>query len=73
LLAMVGAGVGIAVVVGAARTIRLEHVEFIPLVEKDLILPVSLVWRTENHSPALHAVLRVAENALPTPIERDVD
>ncbi|MEV0703559.1 LysR substrate-binding domain-containing protein [Saccharopolyspora sp. NPDC050389] len=67
LLAMVGAGVGIALVVEAARSIRLDHVVFVPLSGSAPILPVSLVWRHGDDSAVLQAVLDVAERVLPTP------
>ncbi|WP_327181473.1 LysR family transcriptional regulator [Streptomyces sp. NBC_01334] len=72
LLALVGAGVGLAVVVESARAIRLEHVVFRPLAGDDVpVLPIALGWRTGNPSAALKAVLRVAERVMPTP--RDYD
>jgi DNA-binding transcriptional LysR family regulator len=71
LLALVGAGVGVAVVVESARSIHLEHVVFRRLAGDDVpVLPIALGWRTGNPSAALQAVLRVAERVLPTP-ERD--
>jgi DNA-binding transcriptional LysR family regulator len=70
LLAMVGAGVGIALVVEAARTIRLDHVVFVPLEGEVPVLPVSLVWRHAGHSAALRAVLDLAEQVLPTPADQ---
>ncbi|MEU9357560.1 LysR substrate-binding domain-containing protein [Streptomyces sp. NPDC048301] len=68
MLALVGAGVGVAVVVESARNIHLEHVVFRPLAGDDVpVLPIALGWRTGNRSVALEAVLRVAEEVLPTP------
>ncbi|WP_028935742.1 LysR substrate-binding domain-containing protein [Pseudonocardia spinosispora] len=69
LLAMVGAGVGVALVVEAARTIRLDHVVFVPLEEPAPVLQVCLVWRHNDDSAILRAVLDVAEQALPTPTD----
>ena len=66
LLALVGANVGVALTVEAARSIALEHVVFVPLQEPAPVLPVSLVWRSTDQSAALHAVLDVAEDVLPT-------
>ncbi|UXY25571.1 LysR family transcriptional regulator [Streptomyces sp. HUAS TT20] len=72
LLALVGADVGLAVMVESARAIRLEHVVFRPLAGDDVpVLPIALGWRTGNPSAALKAVLQVAERVLPTP--RDYD
>lgn len=45
LLALVGANVGVALAVEAARTITLDHVVFLPLEEPAPTLPVSLVDR----------------------------
>ena len=68
MLALVGAGVGVAVVVESARNIRLEHVVFRPLAGDEVpVLPIALGWRAGNPSAALRAVLRVAEEVLPTP------
>lgn len=66
LLAMVGAGVGVALVVDAARSIRLDHVVFVPLEGDPPVLPVCLVWRQIDESTVLRAVLDVAERVLPT-------
>ncbi|GHB47568.1 LysR family transcriptional regulator [Streptomyces viridiviolaceus] len=67
LLALVGAGMGIAVVVQSARNIHLEHVVFRDLAGEVPVLPIALAWRSGNRSAALAAVLRVAERVLPTP------
>ncbi|XVQ06805.1 LysR substrate-binding domain-containing protein [Spirillospora sp. CA-255316] len=68
LLALVGAGVGLAVVVESARDIHLEHVVIRPLAGGEVpVLPIALAWRTSDESAALAAVLRVAERVLPTP------
>lgn len=67
LLTLVGAGVGIALVVAAAQHIDTPHVVFRPLAGDVPTLPIALAWRTENSSPALRAVLRVAGEVLPTP------
>jgi len=67
LLAMVGAGVGVALVVEAARSIRLDHVVFVPLEGEVPVLPVCLVWRQVDESAVMRAVLDLAERVLPTP------
>lgn len=66
LLALVGAGMGVAIVVRSARNIHLEHVVFRDLVGDVPVLPIALAWRAGNRSAALAAVLRVAERVLPT-------
>ncbi|WP_327663584.1 MULTISPECIES: LysR family transcriptional regulator [unclassified Streptomyces] len=68
MLALVGAGVGVAVVVESARNIHLEHVVFRPLAGGEVpVLPIALGWRSGNPSAALQAVLRAAQEVLPTP------
>lgn len=69
LLALVGAGVGPAVVVDAARSVTLDHVVFVPLARPAPVLPMSLIWRAGDDSPAVRAVRRVAEDVLPTIVE----
>ncbi|EXU61642.1 LysR family transcriptional regulator [Streptomyces sp. PRh5] len=70
MLALVGAGVGLAVVVESARHIQLGHVVFRPLAGDDVpVLPIALGWRSGNQSAALAAVLRVADRVLPTPAD----
>jgi DNA-binding transcriptional LysR family regulator len=66
LLALVGAGVGVALVVEATRSVSLDHVVFVPLRDPVPVLPMSLVWRDTDASAALRAVLNVAEATLPT-------
>lgn len=56
-----------ALVVEAARSIRLDHVVFVPLEGRPPVLPVSLVWRQIDESAVLRAVLDVAGRVLPTP------
>ncbi len=67
LLTLVGAGVGVAIMVESARHIHLEHVMFRQIAGEVPAMPIALAWRSENPSAALRAVLRVAETALPTP------
>lgn len=69
LLALVGAGVGVALVVESARNIGLQHVVFRPLAGEVAPLPIALAWRDGNESAALRNVLKVAERVLPTPGE----
>lgn len=66
LLALVGAGVGVALVVEAARSIRLDRVVFVRLAPPVPVLSVSLVWRRGDTSAVVRAVLDVAEHVLPT-------
>ncbi|MEZ0093533.1 LysR family transcriptional regulator [Streptacidiphilus sp. EB129] len=71
LLTLVGAEVGVAIVVGSAQNIRMEHVVFRPIAGDVPVLPIGLAWRTDNPSAALRSVLRVAESALPTAADYD--
>lgn len=71
LLTLVGAGVGVAIVVGSAQHIHMEHVVFRPVAGDVPALPIALAWRADNPSSALRSVLRVAETALPTPADYD--
>ncbi|WP_028659874.1 LysR family transcriptional regulator [Nocardioides insulae] len=66
LLTLVGAGLGVAVVVESSRRIQLDHVVFRPLAGRRRALPIALAWRSRHESPALEAVLRVAERVLPS-------
>jgi DNA-binding transcriptional LysR family regulator len=66
LLTLVGAGVGVALVVESAQAIRLDHVVYRPLRGDIPALPIALAWRTDNPSAALRSVLLVAEDVLPT-------
>lgn len=66
LLALVGAGVGVALVVRSSEHIHLEHVSLRPLCGKSVVLPIAIAWRTSNRSTALQQVLVVAEATLPT-------
>jgi DNA-binding transcriptional LysR family regulator len=67
LLTLVGAGVGVALVVESSQHIRLDTVAYRPLAGETAPLPIALAWSESGASPALQAVLRVAETVLPTP------
>lgn len=66
MLTLVGAEVGIALTVSSAQRIRTEHVVFRPIRDEPPALPIALAWREDDTSPALRAVLEVAELVLPT-------
>ncbi|VFR20528.1 Transcriptional regulator, LysR family [plant metagenome] len=60
-LALVRAGLGMAIVPASARELRLEGVVFRPLADKDLHADIYLAWRSRHDNPALDAFLgRVA-------------
>ncbi|MEE2060332.1 LysR substrate-binding domain-containing protein [Rhodococcus artemisiae] len=65
LLALVGAGVGIAVVVASTAHITVDGVHYIPL-DGGPVLPIALAWRRDNPAPAVHRVLEVLRE-LPGP------
>jgi DNA-binding transcriptional LysR family regulator len=67
LLTLVGAGVGVALVVESAQHIHLEHVVVLPIAGDVPAMLIALAWRSGNPSAALQSVLRVAEAVLPTP------
>jgi DNA-binding transcriptional LysR family regulator len=69
LLALGGAGVGVALVVESARAIRLDHVVFRAIVGPVAPLPIALAWRPGARSAALNAVVELAERVLPTPAD----
>ncbi|MFX1760724.1 MULTISPECIES: LysR family transcriptional regulator [Rhodococcus] len=68
LIALVSAGVGCSLTVSsvAANVINPEVV-FVPLADHPEPLDVRLVWREDDDSAALREVLRLSEEALPTP------
>ncbi|RAX49526.1 LysR family transcriptional regulator [Arthrobacter sp. AQ5-05] len=65
LLALVGADVGVAIVVGSSSHIQVDGVSYRPLIESDISLPVALAWRDSNPSLALRTVVALAKNAFP--------
>lgn len=66
MLTLVGAEVGVALMVSSAQRIHTGHVVFRPLSDEPPALPIALAWRADNPSRALRAVLDVAERVLPT-------
>lgn len=67
LLTLVGAEVGVALMVSSAQRIRTDHVVFRPVSDDAPVMPIALAWRGDNPSRAVRAVLAVAERVLPTP------
>lgn len=65
LLALVGADVGVSIVVGSSRHIRVEGVTYLPLIEASIVLPIALAWRDSNPSLALRTVIELARAAFP--------
>ena len=69
LLTVVGAGVGVAIMVSSAQNIHMEHVVFRPMSGEVPTMSIALAWRSDNPSAALRSVLNVAETVLPTPAD----
>lgn len=67
LLALVGADVGIAMVVGSSEHIHVDGVKYLPLVES-IVLPIALAWRDTNPSSALRTVTEIARTIFPADI-----
>lgn len=65
MLALVGAEVGIAIVVESSKFTRLNGVEYIDLENEDMTLPLALAWRGSNPSGALNRVVAIAEKSMP--------
>ncbi|MDQ0381292.1 LysR family transcriptional regulator [Amycolatopsis thermophila] len=70
-LTLVGAEVGVAIMVESSRRIHTDHTVLRPIQGDVPVLPIALAWRPDNPSRALQAVLAVAEKALPTPDDAD--
>ncbi|WP_016692248.1 LysR family transcriptional regulator [Rhodococcus rhodochrous] len=58
LLALVGAGVGVAVVVASTTDITVTGVRYVPL-RNSPVLPIALAWRRDNPAPAVRRVVDV--------------
>ncbi|HEY5857962.1 MAG TPA: LysR family transcriptional regulator [Aldersonia sp.] len=60
LLALVGAGVGVAVVVGSTTHVSVDGVVYRPLLaDAAPTLEIAMAWRADNPSPAVHRVIEV--------------
>ncbi len=65
LLALVAAGLGLALVPASMRTVRLAGVCYVPLEDPDAYLLLAVACRADDHSPALQQFLAtVAETAV---------
>lgn len=70
LAALVSAEVGCTMTVSSvAQHVVNPEVVFVPLADRDEPLDVRLVWREDDPSSALAEVLRLSEEALPTPTQ----
>lgn len=70
LLALVGAGVGVSIVVGSSRHIQMDGVTYVPLAEATAPLPIALAWRDSNPSLALVTVVDLARNVFASELQR---
>lgn len=66
-VALVGAGVGVALLPGSAEKLQLEGVVFRPVTGADMGAPIALAWRAGDPSPVLAGFLTVADEILPSP------
>lgn len=71
ILALVAAGVGVTLTVTSVQHIQQSGLVYRPLAGPPIRRQAALAWRADNPSAALHAVLAVAEDALPTPPPAD--
>src|SRR3546814_15394541 len=61
-VSLVSSGLGLCLVVEAARNLKLPGVSYIPLKEADQVqFDLCMIWRTEDQSPLLEAFLRSEE------------
>ncbi len=65
MLALVGAQVGIAIVVESSDHIRIDGVSYVRLAEGADAFPLALGWRRNNPSTALGRVLEIVREVLP--------
>lgn len=65
LLALVGAQVGIAIVVESSNHIRIDGVTYVRLAEGGDAFTLALGWRRNNPSKALARVVEIVQEILP--------
>lgn len=71
ILALVAMGVGVTLTLTSCMHIQQTGLVYRPLAGPPVVLRAALAWRTDNPSAALHSVLDVAAEALPTPVVGD--
>jgi DNA-binding transcriptional LysR family regulator len=62
LLSLVAAGLGCSILPDAARVNAPDSVVFLQVSDLDIQLPLELVWRSDNNSPALQRFVEVARS-----------
>ncbi|GHF34489.1 DNA-binding transcriptional LysR family regulator [Amycolatopsis bartoniae] len=72
ILALVAAGVGVTLTLTSCQHIQQTGLVYRPLAGPGVRLQAALAWRRDNPSAALRTVLEIAEEALPTPVRKDV-
>jgi DNA-binding transcriptional LysR family regulator len=68
ILTLVAAGVGVALMTVGVAGILPSGAVLVPLKGEPTYMNHGLAWSAENRSPALRAVLEIAEEVLPTPV-----
>jgi DNA-binding transcriptional LysR family regulator len=68
LLALVAAGLGLALVPASMRTVRLAGVSYVPLKDPDANLLLAVACRADDHAPALQQFLSLATEAAAAPV-----
>jgi DNA-binding transcriptional LysR family regulator len=64
---LVAAGVGVSIALSSTVHVQQPAVRYLPLREDSPRFQAALAWHRDNASPALHSVLRVADEVLPRP------
>ncbi|WP_158726716.1 LysR substrate-binding domain-containing protein [Tomitella fengzijianii] len=64
LLAMVGAGVGVSIVVGSTRRITVDDVAYVRLAGEIPTMPIAMAWLESNPVAAVHTVVRTLRSAV---------
>lgn len=67
LLALVAAGLGLALVPATMRSVRLAGVSYVPLEDPDAYLLLAVACRSDDHSPALQQFLSTVAEAAVAP------
>jgi DNA-binding transcriptional LysR family regulator len=65
IMALVRAGIGLAIVPESARQLRFENVVFKPLWRADVAAEIYLAWREDNRNPALRTIREFMTAQLP--------
>lgn len=69
LLALVGTGLGIAIVVASTTHFTVDGVTYRPISDAPSRLHTGLAWRADNTSPALHRVVEILPHVIVDPTQ----